>query len=251
MNNNLFNVLTLLLCLGLSTGLYSSDEPSVAREIAQKPSTISEIIDTAICCAHWIACPYCLKDPTRQTTKLRKAIDDNDTKEINHIICRRGLSPNQPILEEQLAIIYAAKKAQADSVEELLRLGADVNSQLKDAAHRFPSTLIAVCSTENLPPERVTQTVKVLLEHGANSHRSCCMLTEQEINRLSELREELAKDPTPANERRLGAQIPSAWFRPRTALDFAIKNKYTAAGQILRQAMASQQKEGITEEQDE
>lgn len=110
MQHPLFNALTVLLSLGLSTGLYAGCEPGAPCLKYEFP-VIQNAIDTFICCSHWIVCPYCLKDPDRQIKKLREAIDNDKPEEINHIIRQRGLSPNQPVHEWQLPIIYAAKSS--------------------------------------------------------------------------------------------------------------------------------------------
>lgn len=239
MRHHVFNALTVFLCFGLSTRLYSSEESSFIRET----------IDTTISCLHWIICPYCLVDTNRQITKFQTAIDQNNVKAIDHVIRRRGLSPNQQLLDGELPLIYAAKKAHVESIRQLLKLGSDVNSQMQGTQlNSYPSSLIAVCSIENLPPERVLQTVNVLLEHGADPTRNCIMLTEQEKAEFINLREEFQKDPS--KEQQILSRIPQDWFRPRTALDFAIKHKYALAVRMIRQALASQRKKGIkTDEQ--
>ncbi len=241
MQDNVLNPLTLLVCLALSTGGYCS----------QDSSTSSAIYDTMICCLHWIFCPYCF-DSSRQVNKFQLAIENNCTDQIEHIIRRRGLSPNQPLQQGNLPIlpiIWAAKKAHVESVKQLLKLGADVNSQMQGTGlSSYPSTLIAVCASENLSPERVFETVKVLLEYGADPSRNCIMLTEHEKEIFQKMREEFQKDPT--KEKQILSQIPHDWFRQRTALDFAIKHKYVAAIQVIRQAIAEQRKKGIkTDEQ--
>lgn len=141
------------------------------------------------------------------------------------------------------------QKAHAKSVEQLLKLGSDVNSQLKDEYNHCPSTLIAVCATEKLEDKDVTQTVKVLLDHGANPSLTCVMLTEQENKKLSDLNEELAKDTSRAHELRILSKIPQEWFKPRNAADFASKNNYITAAAMIRQAIKNQQTKGLTDGQ--
>ena len=233
MQRRSFSAFIILLCLGLSNSLYTNEESS----------TFSSSIDTVFSCLHWICCPYYWIDVNHVTIKFQAAIVQNDTEAIHHIVCRRGQSPNQQLLTGELPIIYAAKKAHVESVEKLLKLGSDVNSQMKDnQITSYPSSLIAVCSTENLVPERVSQTVKVLLEHGADPSLTCVMLTEREENEFEKLREEYQKDPT--KEQQIAARIPRDWFRTRTALDFADKHKYAVAAQMIRQALANKQKKG-------
>lgn len=234
MQHHSSNALTVLLCSVLFTGLYASDEPS---------TTLSSIIDTTISCVHWIACPYCLLDPDRMLCKFQAALEKNDTKMIVHIIRRRGFSPNQQILDGSLPLIYVAKKAYVESVEQLLKLGSDVNSQMRGTmSNDYPSSLIAVCAAAKLPPERVFLTVKVLLDHGADPERNCIMLTEEEKAEFNKLHDQYQKDPS--KEEQILAQIPQYWFSPRTALDFARKNKYTAAANIIIKALSEQRKKG-------
>lgn len=234
MRHHISSALAVLLCFGVSTGLYPSEEPSFIREA----------IDTTISCLHWIICPYCLVDTNRQITKFQAAIDQNNIEAIDHVIRRRGLSPNQQLREGELPIIYAAKKAHVESVQQLLKLGSDVNSQMQGTQlNSYPSSLIAVCASANLPPERVYQTVKVLLDHGADPARNCVMLTEQEKAAFIKLREEFQRDPS--KEQQILSRIPQDWFRNRTALDFAVKHKYAAAIQMIRQALVNQRKKGI------
>jgi ankyrin repeat protein len=222
---------TVIIFLALSQGLRASEEIS----------TLGSIVDTAVTCAHWIVCPYCLVTPERLLTRFQTALDNNDPKTIAHIIRRRGFGANQLLPSGYLPLTYAAQKAHVESVKQLLSLGSDVNSQLKgNQFEGSPSALIAVCATEKLPPEKVIQVVKMLLDSGADLDRTVVMLTESEKVEFEKLRKELAENPS--KERQIAARIPEKWFSPRSALDFAIKNKYADAVSIIRQTMTNPQK---------
>lgn len=227
MQRNLYKILILYFCLGLSTILYP----------LEKPSFLQNATNTTISCLHWIFCPYCLLDSKRQITKFQAALEANDPQVIKHIIQRRDINPNQQLPDGSLPIIYAARKAHLESIKQLLALGSDVNSQMQG---NYPSSLIAICAAEKLPPEQVYKIVHVLLDHGADPTRSCILLTDTEAKEFGMLRQEFQQDPT--KEKEILARIPQNWFSPRTALDFAVKHKYAATTQILRQALANHQK---------
>lgn len=233
-----FNAYAVLLSFGLFQGVHCQEVPS----------TIDSCIDKIISLGHWVVCPYCF-DRNRLITRFQSAIDKNDTKTIAHVIRRRGLGANTLLLEGELPLTYAAKKAHYESVEQLLNLGADANSQLRgNKFESYPSALIAACITENLPPESVEKTVKILLDYGADPTRNVVMLTETEKAKFEKLRKEFQEDPS--KERQVLARIPQDWFRARTALDFAIKHKYLAAANMIRQASVDHRKKGIqTDEQ--
>jgi hypothetical protein len=161
---------------------------------------------------------------------------------------RRGLSPNQPLKEGELPLIYAAKKAQVESIEQLIKLGADVNSQLQaPSMNNFPSSLIAVCASEGLAPERVAQAVSILIKYNADPTLKCIMLTESEKASFDQMREEYQKFPW--KEKEILAKVPSDWFTPRTALDFARKNNYPLAMKILLEALKNPPQKGIKDGQ--
>lgn len=234
MSHYRLNFLLLLLLPGLSQAIACS----------QTLSLPSQIVDSTISCIHWITCPYCLFDSTRQTTKFQQAIDQNDVNTITHIIRRRDLGANRLLPEGELPLIRAARKAHIESIEKLLQLGADANSQLKGStqAESYPSALIAVCMTDNLDPEKVASVVKILLDHGADPKRHVTMLTETEKAEFAKIYKEAQENP--AKERQVLARI-SEWYMNRTALNFAVKHNYTQAANIIRQALTSKPKQGL------
>lgn len=224
---------TILFLLILSQRAYASSEIS----------TFDAVIDTTVSCVHWIFCPYCLIDSNRLLQKYQDSLDKNDIKTIAHIIRRRGFGANQQLLDGALPLIYAAKKAHVESVEQLLKLGSDANSQLKgNQFESYPSALIAVCISEKNSPERVAQTVKTLLAYGADPSRTVVMLTETEKIEFEKLRKEFEENPS--KEYQILARMPKEWFQPRTALDFALKHKYLDAANMIRQAIIGQRKKG-------
>jgi len=232
-----YYALAALFCMMCKVHLHGSEQPSLARQIC----------DTAITCAHWITCPYCLLDPERQTVKFYNAILQNDPEAIQHIIRRRAMSPNHLLLDDSkpvLPLILAAQKAHLESIKALLSLGADVNSQIQiPRISGYPSSLIAVCATEDIEPERVYEIVKLLLDNGADPSRRCVMLTKKEQEELEKIEEALKKQ----HREDTFWQLPQAqnWVRQRSALDFAKKHQYSAAAELLSKALLEYHKRGL------
>lgn len=230
-----YYVLAALLCMVFKVNLYGSQQPSLTHQI----------YDTAITCVHWIACPYCLLDPERQTVKFYNAIMQNDPESIKHIIRRRSMNPNHLLVDDSgpiLPIILAAQKAHLESIKALLSLGADVNSQIQIPGLDYPSSLIAICATEGIEPERVCEIVKLLLDNGADPSRSCIILTKREQAELDKIRDTLKKQ----NQEERIWQLPQTQnlMHKRSALDFARKHKYTAAAELLNRALVEYKKRG-------
>jgi hypothetical protein len=233
----------------LEVDLHGSEQPSLPRQLYDTAiSYVQRMHDTVIVCGHWIICPYCLMDPERQTVKFYNAILKNDPEAIQHIIRRRAMSPNHLLLDDSkpvLPLILAAQKAHLESIKALLSLGADVNSQIQaPGLGSYPSSLIAICATEGVDPERVRKIVKLLLEQGADPSRHCVMLTKTERKEFERIQDELKKQRR--NEPNM-VQIPQAqdWLRQRNALEFAKKHKYTDAAELLSKALIEYRKKGL------
>jgi ankyrin repeat protein len=187
-------------------------------------------------------------DPERQTVKFHNAILHNDPEAIKLIVQRRAMNPNHLLLDDSkpvLPIILAAQKAHLESIKALLSLGADVNSQIQaPGLDCYPSSLIAICATEGIEPERVHVIVKLLLDNGADPSRRCVMLTKREQEELDKIMDMLKKQ----HREDLNIwQLPQAqdWVRQRSALDFAKKHKYTAAAELLSKALLEYHKRGL------
>lgn len=233
-----YYVVATLLCMVFKTPMYGSEQPSLPRQI----------YDTAVTCIHWITCPYCFFDPERQTVKFRNAILHNDPEAIKLIVQRRAMNPNHLLLDDSrpvLPIILAAEKAHLESIKTLLSLGADVNGQIQaPGLDCYPSSLIAICATEGIEPERVYEIVKLLLDNGADPSRRCIILTKKEREEFEKIHNTLIKQH---QEEISIAQLPQAqdWIRQRSALDFAKKHKYTAAAELLSKALLEHHKRGL------
>jgi ankyrin repeat protein len=188
-------------------------------------------------------------DPERQAVKLYKAIIQNDTESIKHIVRRRAMSPNHLLVDESgnpvLPIILACQRAHIESVRQLIILGADVNSQIRaPGLNDYPSSLIAVCAAEDLDPERVRATVQLLLDYGADPSRRCVILTKKEQEEFEKYQDLLRKKDREGFSPALFVH-QQEWLRQRSALDFAKKNKYTAAADLLSKALLEQRRKGL------
>lgn len=197
--------------------------------------------DQVIGCLHWIACPYCVKDKDRQRKNFRAAIEQNKPDVIEHIVRRRFTDPNEQFDEFKLPIVMAAEKGNAEAVKMLLKLGANVNGQLMDRSGYkvFPSALIAACASENPQDKdfskRIAATVQVLIDHGADPRLSCIWQTASENEEIEKVIQDRKHNRSVSPVSILRVQ---SWLNEeRTAIDFAIKNKYIDALAILRKAL--------------
>lgn len=192
------------------------------------------LLDDAISCVHYMVCPFCLINPERQEQKFYDAIETNRPGDIEHLICRRCHDPNGPI-RNQLPLVLAAKKGHVEAIGKLIEMGADVNFQ---PSEHYPSSLIAVCATENLDSDRVKKAVSLLLRLGADPTLSCRYCTDSERKLIEKAEEALAKNNEILAEQ-LMHYLPRNVFDKRSALDFAKKNNYVEAYQLIRAALST------------
>lgn len=197
-------------------------------------------LDDAQSCIHYMTCPLCLFNPDRQKEKLHAAIENNQPDQIEHLVYRRAHDPNQ-IVQNDLPLVLAAKKGHVESLKKLIALKADVNLQ---PISQYPTALIAICAAEHLEPERVTQGVELLLKSDANPHLSCSdYYTESEIKIIEKINEAISKKNDILAEQ-LMRLLPPKCLGKRTALDYAQRNNYTGAANLIRTSLSSYVRKG-------